>query len=66
VVTHELDSAFKIADRITVLDHGRILLTGTVAEVRNSSNQRVQDLLNRRPRQEEIDADAYLRRLTGG
>ena len=66
VVTHELDSAFKIADRITVLDHGKILLSGTVDEVRNSSNSRIQDLLNRRPREEEIDADAYLRRLTGG
>ena len=66
VVTHELDSAFKIADRITVLDRGKILLAGTVAEVRHSSNERVQDLVNRRPRQEEIDADAYLRRLTGG
>jgi len=66
VVTHELESAFKIADRITVLDHGRILLTGSVDEVRSSSIQRVQDLLNRRPREEEIDPDDYLRRLTGG
>ena len=66
VVTHELDSAFKIADRITVLDHGKILLTGTVDEVRSSDNERIQDLLNRRPRDEEIDADAYLKRLTGG
>jgi phospholipid/cholesterol/gamma-HCH transport system ATP-binding protein len=64
VVTHELDSAFKIADRITVLDHGRILMTGTVEEVRNCDNVRVQDLLNRRPRDEEVDADDYLRRLT--
>ena len=52
VVTHELDSAFKIADRITVLDHGKILLMGTVDEVRNTDNERVQDLLNRRPRDE--------------
>lgn len=66
VVTHELESAFKIADRITVLDHGRILLCGSVDELRNSDSERVQDLLNRRPREEEIDADAYLRRLTGG
>ena len=65
VVTHELDSAFKIADRITVLDHGKILLSGSVQEVKNSNNTRIQDLLNRRPRAEEIDADAYLRRLTG-
>ena len=66
VVTHELDSAFKIADRITVLDHGKILLSGTVDEVTNSNNVRIQDLLNRRPREEVIDADAYLQRLTGG
>ncbi len=65
VVTHELDSAFKIADRITVLDHGKILMSGGVDEVRNSDNERIQDLLNRRPREEEIDADEFLRRLTG-
>ncbi len=66
VVTHELESAFKIADRITVLDHGRILLTGSVAEVRASTISRVQDLLNRRSRTVEISADDYLRRLTEG
>jgi len=64
VVTHELDSAFKIADRITVLDRGKILCIGTVDEVRNSDNQRIQDLLNRRPSNEELDADEYLHRLT--
>ncbi len=66
VVTHELESAFKIADRITVLDNGKILLTGTVAEVKNSTIQRVQDLLNRRSRDEEINAEEYMDRLTGG
>lgn len=64
VVTHELDSAFKIADKITVLDQGKVLLTGTVEEVRNSELERVQDLLNRRPRDVQIDAEDYLRRLT--
>jgi phospholipid/cholesterol/gamma-HCH transport system ATP-binding protein len=64
VVTHELDSAFKIADSITVLDQGRVLLTGTVDEVRGSTNERIQDLLNRRPREVEVDVDGYLRRLT--
>ena len=64
VVTHELESAFKIADTITVLDHGSVLMTGTVAEVRASDNERIQDLLNRRPREVEVDVDAYLRRLT--
>jgi phospholipid/cholesterol/gamma-HCH transport system ATP-binding protein len=64
VVTHELESAFKIADTITVLDQGNILTTGTVAAVRASDNERIQDLLNRRPREVQVDADAYLRRLT--
>lgn len=64
VVTHELDSAFKIADRITVLDRGKILCIGTVDEVKNSDNDRVQDLINRRPSSTEIDGEDYLRRLT--
>ncbi|HET7925531.1 MAG TPA: ATP-binding cassette domain-containing protein, partial [Rhodanobacteraceae bacterium] len=64
VVTHELESAFKIADTITVLDQGEILMTGTVAAVRAADNERIQDLLNRRPREVHVDADAYLKRLT--
>ncbi len=64
VVTHELDSAFKIADRISVLDQGKVLLTGSVEQVRDSDSDRVQDLLNRRPRDITVDAEEYLRRLT--
>jgi phospholipid/cholesterol/gamma-HCH transport system ATP-binding protein len=65
VVTHELESALKIADRIAVLDQGEILLVGAVEEVRASGNPRVQDLLHRRPRETMVDAEEYLRRLTG-
>ena len=65
VVTHELDSAFKIADTITVLDQGNVLMTGTTAEVRAADNERIQDLLNRRPREVHVDADEYLQRLVG-
>lgn len=65
VVTHELDSAFKIADRITVLDQGKILMTGTVDEIRNSDSDRIQNMLNRRPRNEAVNADEYMHRLTG-
>ena len=65
VVTHELESAFRIADRITVLDRGSILTIGTVDEVRASDNKRIQDLLNRRFEEEALDPDVYLARLTG-
>ncbi len=64
VVTHELDSAFKIADKITVLDKGKNLLTGTVEEIKNSKNKRVMDLLQRRSRHDKLDPKDYLKRLT--
>jgi phospholipid/cholesterol/gamma-HCH transport system ATP-binding protein len=64
VVTHELESAFKIADRITVLGQGQVLMTGTVDEVQNSDNEAIQDMLNRRPRDETVNAEEYLARLT--
>ena len=64
VVTHELESALDIADRITVLADGEVLMTGTVDEVRDSDDERIQDLLNRRIRQAEFDYEGYLQRLT--
>lgn len=65
VVTHELSSAFAIADRITVLDRGEVLMTDAAEAVRQSDNARIQDLLQRRFQEEENDPDAYLARLTG-
>ena len=64
VVTHELESAFRIADRITVLDRGDILMTGTVNEIRSAGNEPIQNLLNRRTETEVLDPEEYLRRLT--
>ena len=64
VVTHELESAFTIADRITVLGSGRVLMTGTVDEIRNSDDETIQGMLNRRPRDEVVNAEEYLARLT--
>jgi phospholipid/cholesterol/gamma-HCH transport system ATP-binding protein len=66
VVTHELESAFRIADRITVLDKGEVLVVGSVDEVKNSANSRIQNLLNRRFEEEEVDPYEYLERLTSG
>jgi len=66
VVTHELDSAFKIADRICVLDQGKVLAIGTVEEIRANPHERIQNLLNRRVEPADLDPEEYLRRLTGG
>ena len=59
VVTHELESAFKIADSITVLDHGRILMSDRTAAVRASEHPRIRALLDRTPRDDSVDADEY-------
>ncbi len=64
VVTHEIESAFKIADRITILDHGHILAADTPSAVRASTNPRVRGLVNRQFDPTPIDANAYLERLT--
>ncbi len=64
VVTHELASAFMIADRITVMDHGEIIATGTPDEIRKSQHPRVLQFLNRTPDSDAIDQQEYLRSLT--
>jgi phospholipid/cholesterol/gamma-HCH transport system ATP-binding protein len=65
VVTHELESAFKIADRIAVLDQGEVLTVGSVSEVQSSDSERIQNLLNRRFEQEDPDPEEFLARLAG-
>lgn len=65
VVTHDIESAFKIADRITVLDKGRILAVDSAEAIRSSGNERIQNLLHRRAEQEEVDPAEYLRRIAG-
>jgi phospholipid/cholesterol/gamma-HCH transport system ATP-binding protein len=65
VVTHELASAFLIADRIAVMFAGEIVALGTPAEIQQNQHPRVQQFLKREPEEPERDADAYLRSLTG-
>ena len=65
VVTHELESAFAIADRITVLHRGRVLFTGTPDALRRSEDRRIQDLLQRRADIAPVDPEVYLDKLTG-
>ncbi len=42
VVTHDMNSAYKIADRIVMLGEGRIIADGTADQIRTSTNPRVQ------------------------
>ncbi len=45
VVTHDMPSAFKIADRIAMLSRGRIQFTGTVDEVRTTGHPMVRQFI---------------------
>jgi phospholipid/cholesterol/gamma-HCH transport system ATP-binding protein len=47
VVTHELASAFLIADRIILIDRGQILAMGPAREVEQSTQPRVRQFLDR-------------------
>jgi len=49
VVTHEMNSAFRIADRIAMLFDGKLLAVGTKDEIRANQNPRVRQFLNRVP-----------------
>ena len=64
VVTHEMSSAFAIADRVTMMHEGEVIAVGTPEEIRSNSNPRVQQFLNRVPEEETRDMQAYLRTLT--
>ena len=63
VVTHELESAFKIGDYMLVMDKGRILACGTPESVKNSKESRVRQFLERRAEEAGQDMEAYLQRL---
>jgi phospholipid/cholesterol/gamma-HCH transport system ATP-binding protein len=45
VVTHDMKSAFDVADRIAYLHEGRIYFHGTSAELQQSSDRLIQDFL---------------------
>jgi len=65
VVTHELASAFLIADRAIVLDKGVIVANGTMTELRESNHPRVRQFLDRVPEPEISEEMDYLQMLTG-
>ena len=64
VVTHELPSLFLIAEKVVMLDKGKVVLAGTLDDLRASADPRVQQFLERRPAPEMEDQDEMLRILT--
>jgi phospholipid/cholesterol/gamma-HCH transport system ATP-binding protein len=65
VVTHELASAFLIADRMVLLDKGYIVANGTPAELQTSTQPRVRQFLDRVAEPELSQEIDYLQMLTG-
>jgi phospholipid/cholesterol/gamma-HCH transport system ATP-binding protein len=65
VVTHEMASAFLIADRMILVDKGNIVANGTPEEFRASKHQRVRQFLDRVPEAEVTGEIDYLQMLTG-
>src|SRR5438552_317977 len=64
VVTHELASAFLIADRMVLIDKGNIVALGTVQEMRASTQPRVRQFLDRVAEPEIAGEMDYLQMLT--
>ncbi|HEY2544480.1 MAG TPA: ABC transporter ATP-binding protein [Candidatus Acidoferrum sp.] len=64
VVTHELASAYLIADRMVLIDKGHVVAIGTTAEMRASTQPRVRQFLDRVPEPEVARELDYLQMLT--
>lgn len=64
VVTHELASAFLIADRMVLIDKGNIVAMGSKEEMRSSTHPRVRQFLDRIAEPEVLQEADYLQMLT--
>jgi len=65
VVTHELASAFLIADRMVLVDRGNIIAIGTPKELQSSTHARVRQFLDRIAEAEVDEEQDALEMLTG-
>lgn len=61
VVTHELESAFTIADRIAMIHRGRLLVTASPEEVKASDDPVVRRFVGRQPAEGDEDEDRFRR-----
>ena len=64
VVTHELASAFLIADRMVLIDKGYVVALGTVKQMQESTHPRVRQFLDRVAEPEVEQELDYLQMLT--
>ncbi len=60
VVTHELTSAFLIADRMCMINEGKILAVGTVDEIRRNPDPRVQQFIRREADEPSEASSSYI------
>ena len=68
VVTHEMDSAFRIADRMVLLDKGKFVADGTPEEFKDSDDPKVRQFvhgLKQGPFTDEREGDDYRSDLLG-
>ncbi|MBI3484245.1 MAG: ATP-binding cassette domain-containing protein, partial [Acidobacteria bacterium] len=66
VVTHEMASAFIIADRMVLVDKGHIVALGTPQELQQSTHPRVRQFMDRIAEPEVHKELDYLQMLTEG
>ncbi len=66
VVTHELASAYLIADRIILINRGNIVAMGPTQEIRNSQDPLVRQFLDRVADSSQDDQVDHLRMYTEG
>jgi len=66
VVTHELASAFLIADRIILINRGNIVAMGPVEEVRSSQDPLVRQFLDRVADSDQDDQVDHMKIYTEG
>ena len=64
VVTHELASAFLIADRMVLINKGDVVALGTADEMKNSKHPKVRQFLDRIPEPAVAQELDYLQMLT--
>ncbi len=64
VVTHELASAYLIADRMVLINKGDLVAMGTVQEMQNSKHPKVRQFLDRVPEPAVAQELDYLQMLT--